>query len=233
MKATVMAAAPTTVTTATAPTIATAMKAIAKAIAILLPLTGGVPALAGGADAQLFDDIFPEGGQTLYCQNTFAAGTSTHIDRLYPQRQLEQHFGCSNSLACRGHEGFLAARNDLHQMFPIERRSDLDRRGALFGETRTEGAASGCGYRLAFQIFEPPDHAKGDVARAMLYMHTEHGVPLVGTLEMYQRWNRMDPPDDIEHMRNERIAAIQGNRNPYIDAPEQVDQLTHNLPNLP
>lgn len=202
-------------------------------IAILLPLTVSLAALADSADTELFREIFPEGGKTLYCQNDFAAGAATHIDRLYPQRQLEQHFGCSNSLACRGHEGFLAARNDLHQMFPIERRSDLDRRGTLFGETRTEDTAGECGYRLAFQIFEPPDHAKGEVARAMLYMHTRHDVPLVGTLEMYQRWNAMDPPDDAERARNARIAALQGRRNPYIDAPELVDQLTHNLPSLP
>ena len=202
-------------------------------IAVTAILLGAsASALAESADQQLFSQVYPEGGSTLYCQSPFAAGASTQIDRLYPDRQLEQHFRCSNSITCRRTPGYLTAHNDLHQMFPIERRADLDRRGALIGETRTSGNAHACGYRLTFQTFEPPDHAKGDVARAMLYMHTQHGLPLVGTLEMYQRWNELDPPDDVERARNDRIETAQGQRNPYIDAPETVKEITLTLPDL-
>lgn len=202
-------------------------------IAVTAILLGAsAPALAESANERLFSHVYADGGNTLYCRSAFAAGASTQIDRLYPDRQLEQHFRCSNSITCRRTDGYLAARDDLHQMFPIERRADLDRRGALIGETRTDNTANACGYRLTFQTFEPPDHAKGDVARAMLYMHTQHGLPLVGTLEMYQRWNELDPPDEMERARNDRIEAVQGRRNPYIDAPEMVKEITLTLPDL-
>jgi endonuclease I len=35
----------------------------------------------------------------------------------------------------------------------------------------------------------------------------------------------MDPVDNGELMRNEEIYALQKNRNPFIDAPELVEQI--------
>ena len=107
----------------------------------------------------------------------------------------------------------------------------IDRRGSQFGDLPPDSRQSDCGYKLSFQTFEPPDHAKGNVARAVLYMHKQHNLPLVGTLEMYQRWHRLDPADADEKARNDNIARIQGNRNTYIDNPELVDRLS-NMNNL-
>lgn len=36
-------------------------------------------------------------------------------------------------------------------------------------------------------------------------------------LKMLLDWNKFDPVDDIERQRNEQVASIQGNRNPFID----------------
>ena len=47
---------------------------------------------------------------------------------------------------------------------------------------------------------------------------------------MYQRWNELDPPDEIERARNDRIETAQGQRNPYIDAPETVNDIPLTLP---
>ena len=33
-------------------------------------------------------------------------------------------------------------------------------------------------------------------------------------------WHEADPPDARERLRNDRIAAEQHNRNPYVDHPE-------------
>ena len=38
-------------------------------------------------------------------------------------------------------------------------------------------------------------------------------------------WNRIDPPSEVEKLRNETVQKIQGNRNPFVDHPEIVDQL--------
>jgi deoxyribonuclease-1 len=72
---------------------------------------------------------------------------------------------------------------------------------------------------------EPRDAAKGNVARAIFYMHIEYGLPIVGQLQMFKQWHQMDPPDAEEKARNDKIASLQGNRNRFIDDPSQVELL--------
>lgn len=38
-------------------------------------------------------------------------------------------------------------------------------------------------------------------------------------------WNEMDPPSEVEKLRNDTVQKIQGNRNPFVDFPELMDQL--------
>lgn len=94
----------------------------------------------------------------------------------------------------------------------------------------------------ATSVFEPADEYKGDFARAYFYMLTYYGAinwnPAyegknalvfneggeVGLqpwfLEMLLKWSDEDPVDAVEENRNDIIAEIQKNRNPYIDCPE-------------
>ena len=89
-------------------------------------------------------------------------------------------------------------------------------------------------------VFEPNDEVKGDIARAYFYMVTCYenkisnwnssanasyvfdGNTYPGLtqwcLDMMMRWSELDPVDDIEIARNNKIAAKQ-NRNPFIDYP--------------
>lgn len=41
----------------------------------------------------------------------------------------------------------------------------------------------------------------------------------MGKLSVLLRWNELDPVDDFEIQRNNRIYEFQGNRNPFIDYP--------------
>ena len=70
---------------------------------------------------------------------------------------------------------------------------------------------------------------RGDVARILFYMYIRYeGLKLVsntsdfdglsnGNLSTLLRWNELDPVDDFEIQRNNRIYEYQGNRNPFID----------------
>ncbi|WP_162925655.1 endonuclease [Isoalcanivorax indicus] len=181
---------------------------------------------ADSAEDQLINEVYADGGHTLYCGTSFMPGDRVRIDRIYPDRQLQQEFGCSSNRICQNDPGYAAARDDLHQMFPIERQSEIDRRATLFGELRSGVPTSQrCDYRLGFQTFEPGDAAKGAVARAMMYMHVQHGLPLVGTYEMLQRWNETTPPDEAERARNARISELTGRRNPFIDDPASMREV--------
>ena len=103
------------------------------------------------------------------------------------------------------------------------------------------GSSMGCYYTSS--AFEPPDAAKGDVARACLYMavryqgqyHANANLELVdyvgttstgnqlGKLSTLLAWHELDPVDDFERQRNEKIyTTYQHNRNPFIDHPTWV-----------
>lgn len=85
-------------------------------------------------------------------------------------------------------------------------------------------------------MWEPADKWKGDFARAYFYIVTAYEEKsLVQTegantmqnntypklqpwaYELYMKWSREDPVDDMERKRNEAVYGIQGNRNPFID----------------
>ncbi len=65
--------------------------------------------------------------------------------------------------------------------------------------------------------FEPADCTKGDVARVWFYMHDQHGVVIPDEeWNMFVDWSTADPVSAWELERDRRIAAIQGNNNPYV-----------------
>ncbi|MBE5935860.1 MAG: hypothetical protein E7262_08750 [Lachnospiraceae bacterium] len=79
-------------------------------------------------------------------------------------------------------------------------------------------------------VFEPTDEYKGDIARIIAYMalHYESLEDIVDNVmvdgyETIIEWNELDPVDSYETNRNNVIADFQGNRNPFIDAPELVN----------
>lgn len=94
--------------------------------------------------------------------------------------------------------------------------------------------------------FEPRDAVKGDVARMMFYMDTRYeggdssnngDLKLVdaigsvgekleaGKLCTLYAWHKQDPVDKLEQDRNTAVYEYQGNRNPYIDRPEWVQDI--------
>lgn len=88
-------------------------------------------------------------------------------------------------------------------------------------------------------VFEPIDAYKGDLARGHFYMLTRYmnesatwPAPILtsGQLVPWAKslliaWNEQDPVSDKERTRNDSMYVIQGNRNPYIDNPEWVNDI--------
>lgn len=100
-------------------------------------------------------------------------------------------------------------------------------------------------------VFEPIDEFKGDLARAHLYMavryedvistwtnNSVYGAAILDgssdqvfkpwVITMLLRWHKNDPVSQKEIDRNEAGFTHQGNRNPFIDHPEYVDQIWSN-----
>jgi hypothetical protein len=76
-------------------------------------------------------------------------------------------------------------------------------------------------------VWEPRNEHKGDVARALFYMCVAYNgingkswvLPAQQDQAVLKKWHLQDPPDNWEMTRNEYIASLQNNRNPFIDSP--------------
>ena len=101
---------------------------------------------------------------------------------------------------------------DLHNLYPELARVELARRNALFGMVGDVPSKFGaeCDLRTSFQLVEPRDAAKGNVARAIFYMHIEYGLPIVGQVQMFRSgtaWTRWTPRNAPATSRSPRCRA--------------------------
>lgn len=163
----------------------------------------------------------------------------------YPERGDQNHDGHSDKAMNVEHiwpqsffSKLLPMKSDLHHLMTTFMHPNGIRGHLPFGEVRGQGDYSNdAGAKRGQGVFEPPDAVKGKVARAMLYFYTRYHDRNIyngayhdaqfwnDNIEMFLRWNRMFPPDQDERNRNDRIAAWQGNRNPYIDDPSLADRV--------
>ena len=76
--------------------------------------------------------------------------------------------------------------------------------------------------------FMPRGPERGVVARAVMYFYTVYdeyfdendgGNTAAGHIRTFLDWNDRYPPMHYEQERNEKIAMLQGKRNPYVDNP--------------
>jgi endonuclease I len=140
----------------------------------------------------------------------------------------------------KGAEG--VAKSDLHHLFPVDNDANSRRSSLPFGEIKASPLAflglerSGEGQDArGRQIYEPRDVHKGNLARALLYFYVcyrDKNLDLSNfrlEKDVLAKWSKQDPVDAAERFRNETIYRLQGNRNPFIDHPEYVEQIG-NLP---
>jgi deoxyribonuclease-1 len=166
--------------------------------------------------------LYPDGGHGLYCGARFTArDRGYNIEHVFPMSWVGKALRCGDREACRRRSPrFNEIESDMHNMYPA--RKDLNReRGAYpFREIRGERRVErGCDLEIDHRTraVEPRPAARGDIARAMLYMADRYEL----TIFERQRhtlleWHRSDPPDDQERRRNALIAEHQGNANPWI-----------------
>jgi deoxyribonuclease-1 len=125
-------------------------------------------------------------------------------------------------------------KSDLHHLFPTDAHANSTRGNFDFAEVTPGHEVSGCAESSSGpsvttggkNFFEPPTSHKGNVARALFYFSVRYKMPINDAEEAFLRkWNQLDPVDAEEIARNDAIEKIQGNRNPFIDHPELVDQI--------
>jgi endonuclease I len=162
---------------------------------------------------------------------------------LQNDRTRSKDSNCTSSTGCQGKwnrehvypkslatprltTSYPSAGTDAHSLRPADTEMNSSRSNRKF----TNG--SGNSGIVSGGHWYPGDEWKGDVARMMMYMYLRYPTqtPAKGVAistytnhqsmpDIFLQWNVEDPVSDFEKQRNDHIASLQGNRNPFIDNP--------------
>ena len=120
------------------------------------------------------------------------------------------------------------AKTDIHHLYPTDSKANSIRGNHPFGLISDPnpkfnvGGSKGDG-----NVFEVRRQHRGNVARSMFYFATVYNQKIDDKQEkVLRKWHKEDPVDANEIARNDKVEALQNNRNPYIDHPEYVDMIS-------
>ena len=125
-------------------------------------------------------------------------------------------------------------KGDLHHLFACERDSNSARGCRPYHDVEQIPENHGKDGWAPKGVNEfMPEAGRGPVARATLYFLARYpgkvgdrpGEYTKKDLETMLRWSRENPVSLYEKHRNQAIAEIQGNRNPFIDHPEWAEKV--------
>jgi hypothetical protein len=120
-------------------------------------------------------------------------------------------------------------KSDLHHLFPTDDLANNYRGDNPFGIVTGATIWTGGGSKATSTLFEPRDAHKGRAARALMYFvlryqdYTGFFAPQETVL---RSWHHAFMPNPVEDKRNDDIALLQNNRNPFIDYPQFTDRIT-------
>lgn len=146
-------------------------------------------------------------------EGSMPGSTNMNIEHTWPQ-----------SMGAKG-----VAKSDLHHLFPTDSKANSYRGSLPFGiVTDPNPKFSVGGSKTDGEVFEVRPQHRGNVARAMFYFSVRYNKGIDPKEEaVLRQWHKEDPVDPNERARNDAIEAIQHNRNPFIDHPEYVDQISN------
>lgn len=109
---------------------------------------------------------------------------------------------------------------DLYNIIPVVGGVNALKKDSLPGKIHTYIPQFGkCDLKILDNIFDPPNHLKGDIARIYFYMESAYpgrvSIP-VKTKKMLRRWSKKDLVSKEECLRFHKIYRLQGNINPYV-----------------
>ncbi|MEZ4775729.1 MAG: endonuclease [Bacteroidia bacterium] len=166
-----------------------------------------------GAAVNTLECIYTGFNITNYPDRTNAQLMGFNTEHTWPQSLFSQN---------------LPMRSDMYHLFPTRETANTQRSNLPFGVVTNIAWQDG-GSKRGDGVFEPRDEHKGTTARAMFYfvVRYQNYLNFLDNQEaILRQWHKTFPPTAINRQRNEDIAAIQNNRNPFIDYPQFVDRIT-------
>lgn len=133
------------------------------------------------------------------------------------QRQCWQKGGRKQ---CAKDAGYRRIETDLHNLQPAIGEVNGDRGNFMYSQWNgSERQYGQCEMKIDFKnkLAEPPARARGAIARTWLYMRDRYQISLSKQqTQLMNAWNKLYPATPWECERDNRIAKVQGNPNPYV-----------------
>ena len=171
-----------------------------------------------------WDELYPSGGETLYCGESFSDHNRNHIniEHVFPMSWVAWTLNCGERKRCRNNsDEFNRIEADLHNLFPAREDINEARRSHPFGNVSKEKRKYGsCDFEIDHhkRVVEPREEVRGDIARAMFYMANRYDLEIRDKqYRILQEWDKQDPVTTEEKKRNKKIKSLQGNANPFIE----------------
>lgn len=133
------------------------------------------------------------------------------------QRQCWQNGGRKQ---CAKDAGYRRIETDLHNLQPAIGEVNGDRGNFMYSQWNgSEHQYGQCEMKIDFKnkLAEPPARARGAIARTWLYMRDQYQISMSKQqTQLMNVWNKLYPATAWECERDNRIARVQGNHNPYV-----------------
>lgn len=201
--------------------------------------TGQVTFSYDAARKIMFNEIYLEKDATgyyvedVYCQKKLYPFNGQHPNGRLPNHENinTEHTWPQSKFSDNFPKG--TQKTDLHHLFPASSRINSERGNLPFADVNPGKDLSCDQAELGSPVsgeegkyFQPPVEHRGNVARAMFYFSIRYQIPIDPVQERYLRqWHKEDPVDQDERAHHEIIFTHQGNKNPFIENPELVDQI--------
>ena len=166
-------------------------------------------------------------GKNIYfksAEESSGMHTTVNIEHTWPQSKFSTRYEKGTQ------------KSDMHHLFLTDSVANSDRGNHEFGDlsgVANEIHAQNCnisalGRAHGDLVFMPPVPHRGNVARALFYFATHYQLTISPEQEEVLRiWHKADPVDALEISRHEMISNIQKVRNPFVDHPALVDQISN------
>ena len=133
------------------------------------------------------------------------------------QRQCWQDGGRKN---CNKDPDYRRIETDLHNLQPAVGEVNGDRGNFAYSQWNgSEKQYGQCEMKIDFKLkqAEPPARARGAIARTYFYMRDQYHLRISRQqTQLFTVWDKLYPVTPWECERDQRIARVQGNHNPYV-----------------
>jgi len=133
------------------------------------------------------------------------------------QRQCWQDGGRKN---CSKDPDYRRIESDLHNLEPAVGEVNGDRGNFAYSQWNgSEKQYGQCEMKIDFKLkqAEPPARARGAIARTYFYMRDQYNLRISRQqMQLFTAWDKLYPVTQWECERDQRIAKVQGNHNPYV-----------------